>query len=266
MVVGANLARWIRAIATVLLPLPVRQWLRAQQRRYRLQTVPVGTVNFGTLRRLTPISPIFGLDRGLPTIERHYIEDFLARQAADIRGRVLEMGDAAYTRKFGGDRVSRSDVLHSVPGNPAATMVGDLTDADHLPADSFDCIIITQTLQMIYDVRAALRCLYRILKPGGVMLATSHGISRIARREGVDLWGEYWHFTAQSSKRLFEEVFPADSILIFAYGNVLAAIGSLHGLAAVELSSQELEYRDLDYELIVAVRAEKPSIESKASG
>ena len=98
----------------------MRQWLRAQQRRYRLQTVPVGPVNFGTLRRLTPNSPIFRLDHDLPTIERHYIEDFLARHAADIRGRVLEMGDAAYTRTVGGDRVSRSDVLHSVPGNPAA--------------------------------------------------------------------------------------------------------------------------------------------------
>ncbi len=56
------------------------------------------------------------------------------------------------------------------------------------------------------------------------------------------------------------------SIRILTYGNVLAAIGSLHGLAAVELSPQELEYRDLDYELIVAVRAQKPSIEPKASG
>jgi hypothetical protein len=98
------------------------------------------------------------------------------------------------------------------------------------------------------------------------MLATSHGISRIARREGVDLWGEYWHFTAQSSKRLFEEVFPATGIRIFTHSNVLAAIGSLHGLAAVELSPRELEYHDLDYELIVAVRAKKPSIEPKASG
>ncbi len=100
MVVGANLARWIRAIATVLLPLPVRQWLRAQQRRYRLQTVPVGTVNFGALRRLTPISPIFGLDRGLPTIERQYIEVFRSRHAADIRGRVLEMDDARAVKKL----------------------------------------------------------------------------------------------------------------------------------------------------------------------
>jgi SAM-dependent methyltransferase len=258
-VISSVLARQIRAVATALLPLPARQWLRAQQRRYRLQSVPLGTVDFGTLRRLTPISPVFGLDRDLMIIDRHYIEDFLARHAADIQGRVLEMGDAAYTRKFGGDRVSQSDVLHSEPGNPAATIVADLTDADHLPADSFDCIIITQTLQMIYDVRSALRCLYRLLKPGGVILATSHGISRIARREGIDPWGEYWHFTAQSSKRLFEEVFPADSVRIVTYGNVLAATGSLHGLSAAELSPRELAYHDPNYEIIVAVRARKPA-------
>ena len=255
---GAVLGRQIRGVATLLLPSAVRQWLRTQQRRYRLQSVPVGTVEFGTLRRLTPISPVFGLDRGLPIIDRHYIEDFLARHSADIRGRVLEMGDASYTRKFGGDRVSDSDVLHSEPGNPAATIVADLTDADHLPADSFDCVIVTQTLQMIYDVRAALRCLYRILKPGGVVLATSHGISRIARREGIDPWGEYWHFTAQSSKRLFEEVFPADGVRIVTYGNVLAATASLHGLSATELSPHELAHHDPDYEVLIAVHARKP--------
>src|ERR1044071_606160 len=72
---------------------------------------PVGSVGFGALRRLTPISREFGLDRGQP-IDRYYVEDFLERNAADIRGRVLEVGDDRYTRKFGGGRVSRSDVLH----------------------------------------------------------------------------------------------------------------------------------------------------------
>src|SRR5262249_56282201 len=96
------------------------------------------------------------------------------------------MGDNRYTHKFGGDHVTRSDVLHVVEGNPNATIVADLTRADHIPADLFDCIICSQTLQMIYDVRAALRHLYRILKPGGAFLATSHRISPIAPPQRVD--------------------------------------------------------------------------------
>lgn len=149
---ASTIADWIRAVATALLPLGVRQWLRAQQRRLGLHRTPVGGVAYGDLRRLTPISPVFGLDRRLPIIDRYYIEGFLASHAGDIRGRVLEMGDAAYTRRFGGDRVTKSDVMHVVSGNPEATIVGDLTRADHIPSDSFDCIILTQTLQMIVDV------------------------------------------------------------------------------------------------------------------
>ena len=129
--------------------------------------------------------------------------------------------------------------------------------AENIPDNSFDCIIITQTLQMIYEIQAAIKNLHRILKPGGVVLATSHGITKIARREGVDDWGEYWHFTTQSSKRLFGEHFAPENIKILTYGNVLSTIGSLHGLAASELAPEELEFKDPNYELLVTVRAQK---------
>lgn len=248
----------VRAAATATLPAGLRQWLRSQQRRFGLLRTPVGRVAFGDLRRVTPISPVFGHDRSLQSIERYYIEGFLAGHAADIRGRVLELGDATYIHRFGGDRVAQSDVLHYVAGNPNATIVGDLTAADHIPSDSFDCIILTQTLQMIFEVRAALQHLHRILKPGGVVLATSHGIGRISRREGIDPWGEYWRFTAQSMRHLFEALFPADHLQIVTYGNVLTAAASLHGLAAADLTAAELDHCDPNFEVIVAVRAMKP--------
>jgi hypothetical protein len=244
--------------ATLVLPLPLRQWLRAKQRQFGLHRRPVGTVAFGDLRRLTPISPVFGFDRGLPIIDRYYIEGFLAGHAGDIRGWVLEMGDATYTNRFGGDRVTRSDVMHYVAGNSMATIVGDLTKADHIASDSFDCIILTQTLQMILDVNAAVHHLHRVLKPGGVLLATSHGISRIARREGTDPWGEYWRFTAQSTRHLLGALFPADHLQVVTYGNVLSAAASLYGLAAADLTPPELDHCDPNFEVIIAVRAQKP--------
>ena len=248
---------WIRAIATAVFPADVRHWLRPHQRRYRLQWPRVGTVKDKSFWRLTPISRIFGLDRGLP-IDRYYIERFLSAHASDIRGCVLEIGDAFYTRKFGGDRVTKSDVLHVVRGNPEATIVADLTCADSIPSDTFNCIICTQTLQMIYDMRAALHHLYRILKPGGVLLATSHGISKIGRRGAIDHWGEYWRLTAQSARRLFEENFPAKNIDVKTYGNVLTAIAFLHGLGAEELHTEELGYFDPDYEVLISIRSIKP--------
>ncbi len=251
-------ARAVRAVATALLPVGVRDWMRAQQQRYRLQWARVGTLDFGDLHRVSPISPVFGLDRGR-TVDRHYIECFLAAHAADVRGRVLEFMNDTYTRKFGGERVTCRDVLHSVPGNPHATIVADLTGDDPLPSDAFDCIVCTQTLQFIYEPRIALGRLRGMLKPGGVLLLTAHGTSRIGRRVGVDDWGEYWRFTGQALERLFAETFPDGDVRLEAYGNVLAAVATLHGLAATELGAAELDYRDPNYEVMLAVRATKPA-------
>jgi SAM-dependent methyltransferase len=219
---------------------------------------PVGSVRFGDLRRLTPISKDkFGWDRGTP-IDRYYIERFLSEHTQDIRGRVLEIQDDTYTRKFGGTRVTHSDVLHVAEGNPKATIVADLTSADQIPSDTFDCIIITQTLQVIYDVRAALRHLYRILKPGASMLATFPGISHIPRYD-MDNWGDYWRFTTLSARVLFEETFGRDNFTVVAHGNVLVATAFLYGLAEEELTKEELDCRDPDYEVTIGVRALKRS-------
>ena len=192
-------------------------------------------MEFGSLRRVTAISQDFGCDRGRP-IDRYYIENFLECNKGDVQGRVLEVGDNAYTRKFGGDRVAVSDVLHVVEGEPQATIIADLASADHIPSNSFDCIILTQTLQLIYDVRAAIKTIYRILKPSGVLLATFPGISQTYDNEWSDSW--YWNFTRLSARRLFEEVFPSANLKIETFGNVLAAISFLHGLAVEELSSE----------------------------
>lgn len=215
-----------------------------------------GRIRFGSLRRVTPISRHFGYDRGLP-VDRYYIENFLKQHSDDIQGRVLEIGDDAYTRKFGGDRVTQPDVLHVNEGNPIATFVGDLTHAEQIPSDSFDCFVLTQTLHLVYDFRAALDTIYRILKPGGVVLATVPGISH----KSVDEWEDYWcwAFTTASCKKLFGEFFPSDHIVVEAHGNVLAAIAFLEGLSYHELTQKELDYRDRCYELLITVRAVKPT-------
>ena len=241
-----------------IVPLHIRNKIYCFYRRLRRFTLrpPIGYVNLGDFRRLTPISRQFGFDRGLP-IGRYYIERFLRFYISVIKGRVLEMGDDSYTKKLGGENVTQSDVLHVTDGNPIATIVADLTCADQIPSNSFDCIILTQTLQFIFDVKAAIQTLYRILKPGGVLLLTGHGISQISRYD-MDRWGEYWRFTTLSARLIFEEVFPKKNIIVKAYGNVLAATAYLHGLASEELTNKELDYHDPNYELMITIKASKP--------
>ncbi len=234
----------------------MRAWIGSMRRKYGLQWPRRGSVDFGDLRRVTPVSSAFGMDRG-KAIDRFYIEAFLQDNAHHIKGRALELGDPFYINTYGGDRVTQADVLHVVAGNPIATIIADLTDAPHIPDNSFDCIIFTQSIQMIYDFRAALHTLHRILKPGGTVLLTTAGIAKIGRRLGRDDWGEYWHFTSQSIEALAKECFPGAQAEVKTSGNVLAATAFLQGLAVEEMEAAELDYCDPDFEVLVTARITK---------
>ena len=208
------------------------------------------------LRLFRPVRRMARFNEGLP-IDRYYIDGFLLSHRQDIGGHVLEIGDDTYARRFGGERVDKCDVLHVTDGNPQATIIADLSCTNDIPSDTFDCIILTQTLQYIYDVQAAIHTLHRILKPGGVLLASLPGIAHISRYD-MDHWGEYWRFTTMSARRLFESVFPSDTVEVHQYGNMLTAIAFLLGLASEELRENELNYCSPDFQLLLTVRAAKP--------
>ncbi len=247
-------AGWINSVASAVLPTAGRRPLREAWRGRSLRSL-LRRPRVGGLRRATPVSRSFGLDRG-QAVDRFYIERFLAANAGDIRGTVLEIGDATYTRQFGGGAVTRSQVLHATPGNPAATIVGDLTRPDSLPAGAFDCMILTQTLHCILDVPAAVRTVWHMLAPGGVALATMPGISQISRYD-MDRWGDFWRFTTLSARRVFETCFRPELVQVEAHGNVLAAAAFLYGLAVEDLRATDLDTDDPDYELLITVRAVK---------
>jgi SAM-dependent methyltransferase len=216
---------------------------------------PIGRVDFGDLRRLKPVSDVWGLDRGRP-VDRYYIEQFLSKESSQIRGHVMEVGGNAYTLKYGGNKVSKSDILHVSAEFPDATIIADLRDAGHVQSNTFDAIICTQTVHLIYEIETAIATLYRILKPGGALFVTMPGISQISRYD-MDRWGDCWRFTTASVEKLFSEWFPVRELEVTAYGNVLAAIAFLHGIAADELESEELDFSDLDYQVLIAVQAVK---------
>ena len=211
----------------------------------------------GALRRVTPIDPNWGFERGTP-IDRIYVDQFMHSRAEDIRGRVLEIAAPDYTTRFG-TNVEQVDILMASEGNPRATIVGDLANAPHVADDTFDCAIVTQTLQFVYEVRAAFRTLHRILAPGGVLLATVPGITKISPPED-DEWGEWWHYTGRSARRLAEEAFGQGNVDVRTYGNVLAAAGFLYGLAASDLRPEELASNDRLYEVTIAIRAVKAPV------
>lgn len=239
----------LRALTALAARLPAERRRLLRQRLRRLAR----PAWLGTLRRVTPLSNQWGFDRGTP-VDRYYIERFLEEHRGDIRGRVLEVKDSGYTDRFG-TAVARRDVLDIDAGNPNATIVADITAADVVASDSFDCFVLTQTLQLILDTRAALGHAHRILRPGGVLLATVPCISRIIPRYGLTT--DYWRFTAASCSALFGEAFGPGAVAVRPYGNVLAATAFLAGMAREELSPRELDAADEYFPVIIAVRAVK---------
>ena len=225
------------------LPAPVRGILRSLllgQPRPR----------WGNFRRLAPFSERYGRDRGTP-VDRVYIDGFLARRAADIRGDVLEVRDSGYTERFGGAAVSGRHVLDLDAANPAATVVADISEPGSLPVGRFDCFILTQTFQYVRDPDAALANAWNALAPGGVLLLTVPTIARVDWPAGYE---DLWRWTPAGLRRFLARALPEAEVEVEGHGNLLAATAFLMGLAAEELAARELEMFDPLYVVVTSAR------------
>jgi SAM-dependent methyltransferase len=203
--------------------------------------------------RTGPLSDNWGREWGTP-IDRWYIERFLGAHAVDIRGDVLEIMDDRYTARFGAD-VRTSTILDIDSSNPRATLVADISQPDSLPRNRFNCIVLTQTLQYVFDLQAAVQSIHRTLRPGGVCLATVPAVSRLD--SAATARGEFWRVTPAGCSRLFGEQFGGDAVEVTSCGNTRTAICFLLGLAAEDLSERELSAVHPAFPLVVTVRAMK---------
>jgi SAM-dependent methyltransferase len=261
--IAAAARRWFKR----LVPLSVRGRLRARMQRFppvaRVLAAAAsyenrpGAVRWGSLRRTAPFSRNWGYERGTP-IDRVYIEEFLLRHAADIRGVCLEVLNADYTSRFGEARVSRREVLDIDPANTLATIVADLGEAGSLPAGRFDCVIFTQTLHLIPDMRVALDNVWQAITPGGVLLLTVPALGRHDTRKGSH--HDRWRVTTTGLEWLLSGL-PAARVVTTTYGNLLSCTAFLYGLAAEELSPEELGLTDRQFPLIVAAQVHKEHIQ-----
>ncbi len=209
---------------------------------------------WNNFRTLDPVSRKFGFDRGKP-IDRFYIEDFLKKHSTEIRGQVIEVGELIYTRQFGHD-VKQADVITAEPNSSGSVKITDLTKTATLPDSIYDCFICTQTLNVIYNFNDAIKGAHLLLKKEGVVLATVAGVCQISRYD-AERWGDYWRFTPMSIQKAFAEIFGEENVTVDYYGNCLAAISLLKGLASHELSAEELNHKDQDYPVIITVVARK---------
>ncbi|HKO80325.1 MAG TPA: methyltransferase domain-containing protein, partial [Chitinophagaceae bacterium] len=213
-----------------------------------------GNVRWGDLKRTIPFSKSFGFDRG-GAIDRYYIENFLLAKSNFIKGKTLEIGDNDYTIRFGKTKVTQSDILHVDDTNPKATIIGDLSNSPQIHDESFDCIILTQTLHLVYDYKSVIHTCYRILKPGGALLITVPGITPIDYGE----WGEnwFWSFTERSVIKILSESFASTDLEVQTFGNVGIASAFLYGVGRPEVTKEFLDFSDPHFPVIITAKAVK---------
>jgi len=216
------------------IPAPIRKTvLKAAQRSNR--GLPGRRVNWGDIARRAPFSSVYGWDRGLP-VDRFYIDAFMAKNQHLVTGSVLEVRSPLYARRYG--TPGKITVLDIDRENREATLVADLNLPDSLPASTFDCVILTQTLQYTRPV-VALRNIIRCLRPGGAALVTVPCLGRIdPEAASVD----FWRWTPQGLRQTCEEA--GVHATVQGRGNSLAAAACMLGVAAEEIPAGRLANED----------------------
>ena len=209
---------------------------------------------WGNLRRARPFSERYGVDRG-SAIDRYYIDRFVAEHAADIRGHVLEVAEGRYARVHP-SAIEVLDVLDIDPRNDQATVIADLDDAGSLPPGAYDCVVLTQTLQYVFEPEVALTNLWDSLAPGGVLLLSVPITSKVDH----DLADrDSWRMLAPGLGQLLQRSCVGAEVTLVTAGNLVATIAFLLGLAAEELRPDELDGDDPLHPLVTCARVRRPS-------
>ena len=202
---------------------------------------------------LEPMSRAFGRELGTP-IDRAYIDNFLENNKTDISRDVMEIAEDIYTVRYGTE-VKKSYILHVNGWNNS--IKGNLATGEGIQSNLVDCIICTQTIQMIYEIEDALKNIYKLLKKDGVALITIHGISQLSMGD-YNNWGEYWRITAKTAFRLAESAgFEPDNINVESFGNVKTVMCFLYGMCQEQLNKDDFMYNDEQFPLMICMRVKK---------
>lgn len=210
-----------------------------------------GLPRWGNLRRTRPFSANYGFERGQP-IDRHYLHTFLESHRPLIAGDVLEVQGTSYTERFGHD-LTRVDCFDVDP-RFAPTFLCDFAHADGvIPDRAYDCLLLPNTLPHFRELDRCLATAVRVVRPGGVILASAAGV--------LPLTGDapdYWRLTPDGWREKLSAAWPGATLDVRGHGNCLAAVGAQLGLAFEELSAAELDVQDPRFPVLTTIYCRMP--------
>jgi SAM-dependent methyltransferase len=113
------------------------------------------------------------------------------------------------------------DIGFDVPGNPYADLHGSI-DALPVPDASFDVVLCLQVLEHVPDPAAAVRELRRVVRPGGRVLLSTHGVYPF-HPNPEDLW----RWTHTGLDRLFRDNGDWSSLVVKPGAGTAATVSML---------------------------------------
>jgi Methyltransferase domain len=211
-------------------------------------------------RRLRPLAD--GRQRGVPIV-RYYWSQFLEKHRADVRGRALEVGTTETIRHYGGAALTEAAAIDLAPHSADVKIVADLTKADEVESEAFDCFVNQFTMHLIYDLQSALYHSVRILRTGGTLLVNFPSVEYCFSR-GLDMGTGaplfvFWQFTPLQVENLLRGAgLSEDDFDVQIFGNLFTRVAYQLNLSAEELTQDELDHVDEGHPLLICVRASKP--------
>jgi SAM-dependent methyltransferase len=159
-------------------------------------------------------------------VVRHALAHWLRAEAAGLAGRQVRIldvgcGPKPYFPFF--EDVASEYVGVDVVENPAAELRGAV---EALPVEdaSFDLVLCTQVLEHADDPAKAVAELRRVTRPGGRVLASTHGV-QVYHPSPVD----YWRWTHAGLQRLFAENATWSSLEVDAGAGTASGLAMLLG-------------------------------------
>lgn len=178
-------------------------------------------------------------------VRKPLLEWLRSQHVGGLRVLDVGMGDDPYGELLDG---AGEVVGFDLPGNPRAQVHGTI-DAIPLDAASFDVVLCIQVLEHVPDPAAAVRELRRVVKPGGLVLASTHGVYPFHPSPT-----DFWRWTQPGLERLFTENGAWSSISVRPGAGTAATVAML--LAHVlDLLCKRAKVRPLAAPLVAGLNA-----------
>jgi SAM-dependent methyltransferase len=172
--------------------------------------------------------------------------DWLAAQ--DVRGlRVLDVGCG--DRPYEALLVGAAEIVgFDVPGNPHADIHGSI-DAIPVEDASFDVVLCLQVLEHVPDPAAAVRELRRVVKPGGRVFLSTHGVYPFHPNPD-----DLWRWTHDGLERLFCANGEWSSVTVRPGAGTAATVAMLVA-HVIDLLAKRVRLRPLGTPLVALLNA-----------